>query len=153
MAFHEGGDAEDMLAQGVKTGMLAAFREWFAATSSKGGGYTNANYESGGGGGGNTGGAARAAKAFHDGGGFKVLDVGADKADNQNASTTGEMGAGGIDRDKWLGQLNANPALRDSLYRHSLGENSDPMANQAVTPLHLRPTLADHAFKGNRIEV
>jgi hypothetical protein len=42
------------------------------------------------------------------------------------------MGAGGIDRDKWLGQLNANPALKDSLYRHSLGENSDPMANQAV---------------------
>jgi hypothetical protein len=25
--------------------------------------------------------------------------------------------------------------------------------NSAVTPLHLRPTLADHAFEGNGIEV
>jgi hypothetical protein len=127
-AFIEGGGS-DQLSEGVKTGMLAAFREWFAATSSKGGGYSNANYESGG----NTGGAAKALGAFHDGGGFKVLDG------NDNTGTNGGQGAmgegnagGGINRDKWLAQLNANPALKEELFRRAIGENDNPLANQAV---------------------
>ena len=41
-------------------------------------------------------------------------------------------GGTGINRDRWLNELNANPALKESPYRHSLGENTDPLANQAV---------------------
>jgi hypothetical protein len=137
IAFHpdDGGSssqAEDMLTRAVKTGMLTAFREWFASTRSGGGGggATNASYSPPGDKIDNTP-IGRAMRDAIGGGGPKVLD-GADKQDNQDASTTGEVGGGGIDRDKWLGQLNANPALKDALYRHSLGENSDPMANQAV---------------------
>jgi Phage tail lysozyme len=53
MSFTSGGTG-DKLAESVKSGMLAAFREWFAATSSSkgdggGNGYTNANYQTGGG--------------------------------------------------------------------------------------------------------
>jgi Protein of unknown function (DUF3037) len=51
-----GGDPESMLSSGVKTGMLAAFREWFASTGA--GGYQKASYSDGGG---STGGAAAAA--------------------------------------------------------------------------------------------
>jgi hypothetical protein len=60
------------------------------------------------------------------GGGIVPDDAGA----GTNAVVTG---AGtGINRDKWAAQLRANPALRDKLYRRALGENSNPMANQAV---------------------
>jgi hypothetical protein len=45
---------------------------------------------------------------------------------NGALGTNGEVGGGGINRDKWLGQLNPNPALKEELYRRSLGENSDP---------------------------
>lgn len=38
----------------------------------------------------------------------------------------------GIDRTKWREELLNNPALRERFYRHALGENSDPLANQAV---------------------
>jgi hypothetical protein len=60
------------------------------------------------------------------GGGIVPDDAGA----GTNAVVTG-AGAG-INRDKWAAQLRANPALRDKLYRRALGENSNPMANQAV---------------------
>ena len=38
----------------------------------------------------------------------------------------------GIDRDWQRRELEANPALKEKLFRHSLGENTDPVANQAV---------------------
>ena len=41
-------------------------------------------------------------------------------------------GGTGINRDKWLAELNANPRLKEELYRRSLGENTNPLANQAV---------------------
>jgi hypothetical protein len=59
VSFTSGGssDPENMLTRGVKTGMLAAFREWFASTVSPSGGgggagAINASYSPGGGGGG-----------------------------------------------------------------------------------------------------
>jgi hypothetical protein len=38
----------------------------------------------------------------------------------------------GIDRKWQHEELESNPALKESLFRHSLGENIDPIANQAV---------------------
>jgi hypothetical protein len=164
--------AEQMLSNGVKTGMLAAFREWFAATSSKGGGYQKANYSdgppsstksaadiaasfgnrdfpngAGGGrgapdgeaasiGGGRSGdvGAGRSGgrgRGAPDGDGAGAGPTSVAPSENNDASLDGGGGAG-INRDKWLAQLNANPALKEELFRHAYGENSDPKANQAV---------------------
>jgi hypothetical protein len=156
IAFREGGSGgSDALSTSVKTGMLAAFREWFASTSSKDGGgvggMQNANYSPGVPA--STRSAAAIAASFgnkdypnSDGGG-RALDVGNARGDgskapgdagptsvapSENSDASLTPSGGGIDRDKWLAQLNANPALKDSLYRHSLGENDNPMANQAV---------------------
>jgi hypothetical protein len=56
-AFIEGGgsasDAENLLSRGVKSGTLAAFREWSASVEVGNSGVMNANYTTGGGGGGN----------------------------------------------------------------------------------------------------
>jgi uncharacterized protein (TIGR02594 family) len=54
MAFHPDGggsssQAEAILSQGVKTGVLAAFREWFAATQGARDGVQNTSYPTGGG--------------------------------------------------------------------------------------------------------
>jgi hypothetical protein len=48
-SYMDGGSsgAEDLLSRSIKSGMLAAFREWFASTQAErggGGGFTNANY-------------------------------------------------------------------------------------------------------------
>jgi len=138
-SYMEGGGssgAEDLLSRGVKSGMLAAFREWFASTQSErggggGGGFTNASYSPSGGAMDDTpiGKAVRAARDATSG---KPRPGGVDSNDGETSGTTGEMGAGGINRDKWLGQLEANPRLKEELFRRSLGENSNPMANQAV---------------------
>jgi hypothetical protein len=134
-----GSQAENSLASGVKTGMLAAFREWFssgqpASSSGWGGGsFTNASYSPGGGSGGGRGwggGGYTNLGGGRGGGGGGGGPTGVAPSENNDASLT--PSGGGIDRDKWLAQLNANPALKDSLYRHSLGENDNPMANQAV---------------------
>jgi hypothetical protein len=153
-AFTTGGSSGDKFSESVKTGMLAAFREWFTSTSSKdggGGGFQNANYSPGVPA--STRSAAAIAASFgnkdypnSDGGG-RALDGGNARGDgskapgdagptsvapSENSDASLTPSGGGIDRDKWLAQLNANPALKDSLYRHSLGENDNPMANQAV---------------------
>jgi hypothetical protein len=41
-------------------------------------------------------------------------------------------GGAGINRDMRFQQLNNNPRMKEELYRRSLGENSNPLANQAV---------------------
>jgi hypothetical protein len=156
-----GGDAENVLTRSIKEGMLSAFREWFSSVQSGGGsggggGFTNAAFspsgdkidsspigqairqQAGGGAASTAGGGHRAlAKALgidRAGGGGRAPGgggpTGVSPSENNDASLAG--GGGGIDRDKWLAHLNANPALKESLFRHSLGENSNPMANQAV---------------------
>jgi hypothetical protein len=133
-SYMDGGSsgAEDLLSRGVKSGMLAAFREWFASTQSErggggGGGFTNASFSPSGGAMDDTpiGKAVRAARDATSG---KPRLGGVDSNDGETSGTTG----GGINRDKWLGQLEANPRLKEELFRRSLGENSNPMANQAV---------------------
>jgi hypothetical protein len=128
-------DAEELLSRGVKRGTLDALREWAASVS----GMQNAAYTTGGGGGNpmlggnipkfgnkefpNLGDGVAGAG----GGGHRKLA----KMLGMDLGGGGPTGSG-INRDKWLHQLNANPALKEELYRRALGENSDPMANQAV---------------------
>jgi hypothetical protein len=158
-----GGDPEDMLAKGVKTGMLAAFREWFAATSSKGGGYQNASYEPGGGGGGgdNTPIGRAVREAIHGKAGGDPSVDGSGDAPGHSGETIGEAGGSGINRDKWLAQLEANPRLKEELFRRAIGENDNPMANQAVmeeaanrADIRGNKGFADHSnlsyFQGHR---
>jgi hypothetical protein len=66
------------------------------------------------------------------GGGRRALAkrLGMDKGGGPEGVPTGQDV--GINRDKWLAQLEANPRLKEELYRRSLGENTNPEANQAV---------------------
>lgn len=157
MAFHSGGgagsgDSENILTRSVKTGMLEAFREWFSSLQTPGGGggggYQNASY-------GASGGNARGGAAFGNseypavgGGGDSPSVGGRDSGSGASAPPTVGRGSsiatpggmnnaavsapGGINREKWLAELESNPRLKEELYRRSLGENSNPMANQAV---------------------
>ncbi len=93
-----GGGPEQMLARGVKIGMLDAFREWFAGGQlpGKGGfsdGFTNASFspeKGGGAGGGGLGPGGGAGGGLHSGGGYSVLPEG---------STGGGAKPGGGDPD------------------------------------------------------
>jgi hypothetical protein len=141
MSFTSGG-AGDKLAESVKTGMLAAFREWFASTGAGGSGYQRANYGGGGGsgGGGSTGGAVKALNAFHDGGGFKVMPDGNDNTGTnggEGAMGDGNAGATSFDRTRFAAEIAANPALKEKIFQLSAGEDrpsggSSLLGNQAV---------------------
>jgi hypothetical protein len=141
MAFREGGDE---LSEGVKIGMLAAFREWFASTGAGGSGYQRANYTEGGNGGGNTGGAARAAGAFRDDGGFKVLPNGGDYSNlggsvdkGGDVPSEGNAGATSFDRARFAKEIENTPGLKEKIFQLSASEDrpstgSSLTANQAV---------------------
>jgi hypothetical protein len=138
-----GGDPESMLSSGVKTGMLAAFREWFASTGA--GGYQKASYSDGGG---STGGAAAAARGWG-GGGYTDLSGGGGRgrgapggggptgvapSENNDASLTGDGGPlGGFDRSRFSKELASNPALRNKIMRIASNEQgAHPGGTQAV---------------------
>jgi hypothetical protein len=134
ISFHSG-DPEDMLAKGVKTGMLAAFREWYASTQGAGavgdGGYQRANYTDGG----STAGAVRSLKAW---GNSRYPNLG-DGGDGQTPATLGRAaptdgaspaadagGAPGLDgktgseylkaeRARFGKEFEAHPALKERL--------------------------------------
>jgi hypothetical protein len=132
-----------MLSSGVKTGMLAAFREWFASTGA--GGYQKASYSDGGG---STGGAAAAARGWG-GGGYTDLSGGGGRgrgapggggptgvapSENNDASLTGDGGPlGGFDRSRFSKELASNPALRNKIMRIASNEQgAHPGGTQAV---------------------
>lgn len=109
---------------------------------SSGGGFTNASYSPGLGGMRGYAGATdpTGGSVFGGGGGARAASLGGGSNGGGGGGSSGfappaDTGAGtgtGIDRERWRRQLMENPALLERLYRHSLGENTHPLANQAI---------------------
>jgi hypothetical protein len=121
------------LKEAVTDGVVQGLETYGKALSGPGGsGYQPMAYHPDGSGGGDKEDNTPIGKAVRDAIHGPAGDPSVD-APGHSGESTGEAGdGGGIDRSKWLAQLEANPALKDELYRRSLGENSDPTANQAV---------------------
>lgn len=115
---------------GSRAGVFAGLRDWyeFQKGAGEGGGAAGGPGGGMGGAGGPPGGAGMGAPSGHGpgfgaGGAVDVPPV---------AGGLGSSGEGGINRSRWLAELNANPRLKEELYRHVIGENTDPTANQAA---------------------
>ena len=49
----------------------------------------------------------------------------------------------GINRDRWLQQLSADPAMKERFFRHSLGENQNPTdSGRLFSDISLRVVLS-----------
>jgi hypothetical protein len=130
------------LSRGVKTGTLAALREWAASISSGsgGGGFQNASYEPGGGHEDNTpiGKAFRAARDAaagkpQPGGGRRGLA-------KRLGKDHGDSGTGPIDRSEFASALN-DPAFVRRMAMMGKGEISGSHAN-----IHTQRAIAEQAF-------
>jgi hypothetical protein len=135
-----GSQAEDMLAKGVKSGMLAAFREWFSSVQSAGGGaggMQNVNYPTGGPASTRSAAAIAASfgnKDYPNNGTGNGGPNGVAPSENNDASLTGNGGPlGGFDRSRFVKELATNPALRDRVMRIASNEQgSNRAGTQAV---------------------
>lgn len=142
---------EDVIKDSVKRGVVEGLQEFASLNADRnGGGFQNASLGNvgasvgggrgwgsaefpnrgsgagvGGGGGGRSGG--RSGSGGGGGGGDDAPSI----VDPNRQGNVGAAG-GGIDRSKWYAQLEADPAMKERLFRHSLGENTDPRANQAI---------------------
>jgi hypothetical protein len=135
---YTGGGPETMLSPGVKTGMLAAFREWFASTGAGGSGYQKANYSDGPPS--STKSAADVAASFgnrdcpnRDGGGGPT---GVAPSENNDASLDGGANAASFDRARFAKELEANRELKEKIFELAAGEDrptggESAKANQA----------------------
>jgi hypothetical protein len=147
VSYSAGGDPETMLSQGVKTGMLAAFREWFASTGAGGSGYQKANYSDGPPS--STKSAAAIASSFGnrdfpntDGGG----PAGVSPSENNDG---GNAGATSFDRARFAKEIEANPALKEKIFQLAAGEDrpsggESAKANQAVMETMMNRAAVRH---------
>lgn len=143
-------EQKDAVKEGTKEGLTDFFNSWTAAQKLAGG-YTPMAYHPDGGGefgpGGGRVGPGSMPRTFRfgnreypnvgspGGGGTPRGAPSVDKnpdGSNDVSSPSSPDDVTGINRDWQRQQLDANPALKEELYRRSLGENSDPLANQAI---------------------
>ncbi|MGD0334057.1 MAG: hypothetical protein ABSA90_12520 [Xanthobacteraceae bacterium] len=126
-------------AEGTRKGVAEGLRDWFELNEGGAGGGGGGSFGGRGGAGGfrggaggPPGGAGEGAPSGH-GAGFGAggaIDIPQEPVGAAAGGPGGQRA--GIDRSKWLKELNANPRLKEELYRHVIGENTNPLANQAA---------------------
>jgi hypothetical protein len=101
-------------AEGTRKGVLEGMRDWFESQNAggAGGGGTGGGGGGMGGAGGPPGGAGRGAPSGH-GAGFGGGGGGAVDVPPGAGGLGSPSGEGGIDRSRWLAELNANPRLKE----------------------------------------